>query len=199
MKEKTIGKDLFVLHCVEKNNLSWSKTASITTGGAKAFTEKYVGMVKLLKKILKAEDANSNVILFHCILHQESLCKAALDLRHVIDPIVSVVSKIRARALRHRQFKSLLEDLKAEYGDVIYHNSVRWLSLGKVIKRVWSLQNKILLLLDMKNISHDFVTKVKCEEWRYEMMFADDVFEKLNELNVALQGKGYWHMKCGIM
>ena len=99
--------------------------------------------------------------MFHCILHQESLCKAALDLRHVIDPIVSVVNTIRARALRHRQFKSLLEDLKAEYGDVIYHNSVRWLSLKKVIKRVWSLQDEIFLFLDMKNISHDFVTKVK--------------------------------------
>ena len=76
-------------------------------------------MVKLLKNKLKAEDANSDVMSFHYILHQQSVCKAALDLRHVIDPIVSVVNTIRARALRHRQFKSLLEDLKAEYGDVI--------------------------------------------------------------------------------
>ena len=47
-----------------------------------------MGMVKLLKKKLKAEDANSDINLFHCILHQESLCKVALDLRNVIDPIV---------------------------------------------------------------------------------------------------------------
>ena len=119
--------------------------------------------------------------------------KAALDLRHVIDPIVNEVNTIRARALRHQQ------DLKAEYGDVIYHSSVRWLSLGKVIKRVWSLQDEILLFLDMKNISHDFATKVKSEEWRYKI-FAADIFKKLNKLNVTLQGKGlYWHMKCGIM
>ena len=95
-----------------------------------------MGMVKVLKNKLKAEDANNYVMSFHCILHQESLCKAALDLRHIIDPIVSLVNTIRARALRHRQFQSLPEDLKAEYGDVIYQNSVRWLSLGKVIKRV---------------------------------------------------------------
>ena len=192
IKDTTTGKDLFehTVHCVEKNSLSWNKLASITTDGAKAFTGKNVGMVKLLKNKLKAEDANSDVMSFHCILHQENLCKAALDLRHVIDPVVSVVNTIRARALRHRQFKSLLEDLKAEYGDVIYHSSVRWLSLGKVIKRVWSLQDEILLFLDMKNISHDFVTKVKCQEWRYEMMFAADILEKLNELNVTLQGNG---------
>ena len=65
---------------------------------------------------------------------------------------------------------------------------MRWLSLGKVIKRVWSLQDEILLFLDMKNISFDFVTK--CEKWRYEMVFAADIFEKLNELNVTFQGKG---------
>ena len=108
----------------------------------------------------------------------------------MIDRIVCVENTIRARALRHRQFKSLLKDLKAEYGDVIYHNNVRWLSLGKVIKRVWSLQDDILLFLDMKNVSHNFVTKVKCEEWRYEMMFAADIFGKLNKLNVTLQGRG---------
>ena len=96
-------------------------------------------------------------------------------------------------------FKSLLEDLNAKYGDVIYHNNVRWLSLGKVIKRVWLLQDEILLFLDIKNISHDFVTKVKCEEWRYEMMFAADIFEKLNKFNVTLQGKGLLAHECGII
>ena len=149
-----------------------------------------MGMVKLLKDKLQAQDTDSDVLSFHCILHQESLCKAALDLKHVVEPVVSVVNTIRARALNHRQFKSLLEDMEAEYEDVIHHNSVRWLSLGKVIKRVWVLQNEILLFLDMKGISCDFVTKMGCEEWRYEMMFAADVFEKLNELNVTLQGKG---------
>ena len=134
---------------------------------------------------------------FHCILHQESLGKVALDLRHVINPFISVVNTIRAKALLHRQFKFFLEDLKVEYVGVIYHNSVRWLSLGEVIKRVWSLQDEILLFLDMKNISHNFVTKAKCEEWRYEMMFAADIFEKLNELNMT--ERGYWHMKCGII
>ena len=82
-------------------------------------------MVKLLKKKLKAEDANSDVKSVHCILHHESLCKAAQDLKHVIDPIASVVNTIRERAVRHRQFESLQEDLKAEHGDVIYHNIVR--------------------------------------------------------------------------
>ena len=59
-----------------------------------------------------------------------------------------------------------------------------------MIKKVWSLQDEILLFLDIKNRFHDFVTKVKCEEWRYKMIFAADIFQKLNELNGTLQGKG---------
>ena len=117
------------------------------------------------------------------------LCKASLDLKHVIDPIVSVVNTIKGHSAIDN-LKSLLEDVEAEFEDVIYHNNVRCLSLGKVIKRIWSLQNEILLFLKMKKISHHLVTEVKCEERRYELVFAADISEKLNELNVTLEGKG---------
>ena len=147
-------------------------------------------MIKLLQNKLKEDNPDSNVIALHCLLHQESLCKSALNLSHVIKPVVNVVNTIRARALNHRQFAALLEDVEAEFGDVIYHNSVRWLSLGKVLKRVWALREEILLFLDMKGIACEFADKMKCEEWKFEFMFSIDIFEKLNELNVSLQGKG---------
>lgn len=47
--------------------------------------------------------------------------------------------------------------METKYKDIIYHNNV---NLDKAIKRAWALQNEILLLLDMKEISHDFVTKI---------------------------------------
>ena len=31
---------------------------------------------------------------------------------------------------------------------------------------------------------------MECDEWKYELMFTADIFDKLNELNVTLQGKG---------
>ncbi|XP_047100828.1 general transcription factor II-I repeat domain-containing protein 2-like [Schistocerca piceifrons] len=142
------------------------------------------------KKQVTFKDTDSDILDFHCILHHESLCKTAPDLKHVVDPVVGVVNTIRARALHHRQFKSLLEDVGAEHEDVIYHNSVSWLSLGKVLNRVWALQDVIILFLDTKEISHDFVAKIGCEEWRYEMMFVADIFAQLYELIVTLQGKG---------
>lgn len=77
---------------------------------------------------------------FHWILHQESLYKAVLDLKHMVDPILSVVNTIRARALHHHQFKSFLRDMEAE------NDLPQW---GKVVqirqsdKESLALQNKI--------------------------------------------------------
>lgn len=119
---------------------------------------KNVGIFKLLENKLNAE----HILLFHGILHQENLCKAALDLKHVIDPVVSMVNTIRARVLNHRQFKSLFEDMDAVYRYVIYHNSVQWMSLCKVLKRIWELKNEILLFPGIKEISSNFVATMGC-------------------------------------
>ncbi|XP_025116165.1 general transcription factor II-I repeat domain-containing protein 2-like [Pomacea canaliculata] len=166
MKNTTTGQDLFecAVDCVEERGLSWDRMASITTHGAKSFTGKNIGMVKLSKDKLTTENPGSDILSFHCILHQESLCKSALDIKHVIEPVISVVNIIKLKALNHRQFKSLLEDMETEYEDVLYHNNVRWLSLGKVLKRVWALREEIFVFLDMKEISCEFKTKTVCEE-----------------------------------
>jgi len=71
---------------------------------------------------------------FHCILHQESLCKAALDVKHIIYPLVSVVNILRARALNHELFKPHLENTEAKYTDITYHNNIPWLSIGEVLQ-----------------------------------------------------------------
>ena len=93
---------------------------------------------------------------FHCILYQENLYKAALGLKHVINPVIHVVSQIKGRNLNHRQFKYMFEDMEAEHTDIIYHNNVQWLSLGKALQWIWELQDEILFFLDIKGISCDF-------------------------------------------
>ena len=150
---------------------------------------------------IKESHPDHSLLSFHCIIHQESLCKSTLQLKHVVDPVVHAVNMIRARGLSHRQFQALLEDVEAEHIDVLYHNKVRWLSIGKVLKRVWNLKSEILLFFDIKGVACDFVTKMESKEWKYDFMFAVDILEMLNELNVKLQGKGllahelYMHVK----
>ena len=81
-----------------------------------------------------------------------------------MDPVVSAVNLIRARGLNHRQFRNFLKDIEADFTDVLYHTNVRWLSMGKVIKRVWDLQAEILLFLELKDISCDFSKKMGSED-----------------------------------
>ena len=106
---------------------------------------------------------------------------------------------IRARGLNHRQFIGLLEDVNADYHDVLYHSNVRWLSLGKMLKQVWDLKDEIILFLDMKNKSVDFV-ELKKPGWLLDLAFAVDIIGHLNTLNISLHGKGvfayrlYWNV-----
>ena len=190
LKDTTTGQDLYqtVKSCVERKGLEWSRMASVTTDGAPALTGKNKGMVALLSNKVR-EECGQSLMSFHCIIHQESLCKAALQFKHIVDPVVSVVNIIRARGLNHRQFISLLEDMDAEHSDVLYHNNVRWLSVGNVLKRVWDLREEIVIFLEMKGIECDFRRKIQEKEWKFELMFAVDVLQTMNELNVKLQGK----------
>ena len=126
LKDTTTGQDLFESgeNCLEGSGLPLHNLASITTDGAPALTGKNVGLIKLLNDKVKHEHPLHSVISFHCIIHQESMCKSDLDLKLVIDPLVHVINFIRARGLNHRQFKFLIDDMESEYSDVLYHSKV---------------------------------------------------------------------------
>lgn len=57
------------------------------------------------------------------LIHQ-SLCGEALKMDHVVSIITLAVNLIRANGLNHRQFKSFLEKLSTEYGDLPCHRGV---------------------------------------------------------------------------
>ena len=44
-----------------------------------------------------------NLILSHCIIHQENLCAKRLRMNNVMSVAVNTVNFIRSRALNHRQ------------------------------------------------------------------------------------------------
>ncbi|XP_068234156.1 general transcription factor II-I repeat domain-containing protein 2-like [Palaemon carinicauda] len=79
--------------------------------------------------------------------------------------VVRAVNLIRARGLNHRQFRSFLEDIEADFTDVLYHTNIRWLSMGKVLKRMWDVKEEVVLFFNMKDISCDFSREMECDEW----------------------------------
>ena len=61
-------------------------------------------------------------------------------MRHAVDPVAKIANFIGARGLNHTQLTKLLEDCDSDHSSVSYHTVVRWLSVGKVLRRVWDLK-----------------------------------------------------------
>ena len=178
MESTTTGRDLlkYVVNAVEKSELPWSKLISVTTDGARSLLGKNLGMIRLLNEKYKREHPNHVLVSFHCILHQESLCKSALSFHQIVNSVVNVVNIIRSKALNHRQFRSLLNDLDSDYDDILYHKNVRWLSIGKVLDRFYYFREEIKAFLKMKDLNCEFLQNIDCDDWRLELMFAADFF-----------------------
>ena len=154
LRSTTTGRDIFLAleNCMKKHGLPWDKLVCLATDGAPAMCSSNVGVVGLVKKKLNNLEANEiNFISVHCILHQGALCSKSLQMKEVMDLVVKTVNFIRSHGLNHRQFKSFLVDMDSEYGELLYHTEVRWLSRGKILKRFFALRNEISLFMKMKN------------------------------------------------
>lgn len=115
------------------------------------------------------------------------LCKSVPKINHVIDVVTKIVNFIRAQALNHRQFVALLEEHETEHSDISYHIAVRWLSLGKVLKRVWDLKAEIREFCEKKGKD---IPQLSHKDWMADFAFAVEVTVLMNELNTKLQDKG---------
>ncbi|XP_076864060.1 general transcription factor II-I repeat domain-containing protein 2A [Brachyhypopomus gauderio] len=194
----TTGKDIFeaVSVAIENMSLPWDKLCGVTTDGAPAMTGERNGMASMVCR--KVREAGGEAVKLHCIIHQEALCARAAQLGNVMATVVKTINLIRSRALNHREFRTFLSDIDAEYGDVIYHTDVRWLSRSSVLQRFFSLRSEIDRFLKEKQLRLDEL----CEPmWLADLAFLVDLTGQLNTLNKSLQGKDalvsqmYAHMK----
>ncbi|XP_068213843.1 general transcription factor II-I repeat domain-containing protein 2-like [Palaemon carinicauda] len=192
LKDTVTGKDLYnsVINSLIRSRLSLDKLACITTDGAPSLIGKHCGLVTLMNDKIKEDFPSHSVLSFHCIIHQESLCRSSFKLKHVMDPVVRAVNLIRARGLNHRQFRSFLEDIESNFTDVLYHTNIRWLSMGKVLKRMWDVKEEVVLFFNMKDISCDFSREMECDEWQLkEQNFVHFPLLKTRTVTQALSDK----------
>ncbi|XP_075197600.1 general transcription factor II-I repeat domain-containing protein 2-like [Anomaloglossus baeobatrachus] len=188
MKGTTTGRDIFkeLEDCINTAGLPWDKLVSVVTDGAPAMCSENIGVVGLLKAKRNQISLSGPFSAIHCILHQEALCGKSVQLKEVMDFVVKTVNFIRARGLNHRQFTSFLSDMDTEYGDLLYHTEVRWLSRGRVLKRFFSLREEIALFMALKD---NDVFQLSDPAFLSDLAFLTDVTEHLNELNLKLQGQ----------
>jgi hypothetical protein len=61
-----------------------------------------------------------------------SICGNTLNFKHVSEVVVSAVNFSLSQELNHCQFQSSLLETIAEYGGILYHIEVWWLSCGNI-------------------------------------------------------------------
>lgn len=101
--------------------------------------------------------------------------------------ITRLVNLIYSRELRHRQCINFFQDIECEYWDTPYHNHIRWLSLGKVLRRIWGMRDDFVCFWKWKNV-YEFL-EFNNNEWILDFAFTLDLLRHLNTLKPILQGK----------
>jgi len=65
------------------------------------------------------------------------------SLKKVLDEAVQIVNFIKSRPLQSRIFKQLCEFMGGEYKALLLHTEIRWLSIGKVLARIFDLRKEL--------------------------------------------------------
>jgi len=185
VKERTRGEDIYnvLKEFIISENIPLKKLVSITTDGAPSM----VGYERGCLALFKRDNDFPDFLSYHCIIHQQSLCGKMLNLDDVMKTAIKIINSIRAKALQRRLFQSLLESVDAQYGDLLLHNAVRWLSKGAILERFRKLLPHIKDFVVERNDPYAELLQDKI--WLQKLAFLTDITSKLNELNLALQGK----------
>ena len=148
LPKTTTGQDINdalieVLKKHQKHLEPLDKISSITTDGAASMVGKNKGAIALLRKTNLLSDFKA----YHCLLHQQSVCAKHVAVEDVMSTVVKIINYIRAQPLHCREFRLLLDEYNNEYGDLLLHTEVRWLSRGYVLKRFSECLPQILTFL----------------------------------------------------
>nr|XP_024661558.1 general transcription factor II-I repeat domain-containing protein 2A-like [Maylandia zebra] len=191
LKTTTKGVDIYnaVKEFFAKKKVPLEKLVSVTTDGAPAMIGRHTGFIAHCK----GDTEFPNFMHYHCIIHQQALCAKVIGFEHVMTPVVKIINSIRSRAKQHRTFKVLLEELSAEYGDLLLHTEIQWLSRGRILLRFLSLLGEIQEFMQSKG---EDTSLLEDTEWTLDLAFLTDITGKLNHLNCELQGKDGAERQC---
>ena len=99
---------------------------------------------------------------------------------------MKVVNFIKGRDLNHRLFKEFCKEMDAKYTVLLYHTEVRWLSRGRVLKRVFELRKEVFSFLQDSNYPQ--FELFENEHFLLGLAYLSDIFTLINIVNLSLQG-----------
>ncbi|GFW69321.1 protein FAM200A [Trichonephila clavipes] len=109
------------------------------------------------------------------------------ELHNILQDAVSSINYIKCNSLNCRLFSILCNEMGSTYERLLLHTEVRWLSRGKILRRIFDLRNEVYMFLSEKK--HRLTSYYINEVWLGRLSYLVDIFEKLNDLNLSLQGE----------
>uniref|UniRef100_A0A8C1ZB64 Uncharacterized protein n=1 Tax=Cyprinus carpio TaxID=7962 RepID=A0A8C1ZB64_CYPCA len=113
-------------------------------------------------------------------------CKPIPTLIKVLNDAVKIINFIKSRPLNARLFKKLCNNVGTEHHQLLLHTDVRWLARGKTLQRLFELQDQVVDFLSEH--LHPLAALLKDYNWLAHLAYLADIFSRLNELNLELQG-----------
>ena len=170
--------------------LKWENCIGVCTDGAGAMMGKRAGFVAKVKELMPLWKA---LRFTHCLIHWEALAAKhrSVDLDTVLRDVVKIINYIKNNALNSRLFTNLCKEQDLTYTSLLMHAEIRWLSRGYSIQRLLQLKDELAMFLtEQKSAFSEFFLN---DAWVLKLCYLSDIFGKLNDLNISLQGK-----KCNI-
>ncbi|CAG5042058.1 unnamed protein product [Parnassius apollo] len=120
---------------------------------------------------------------------REALMRKSMPdvLLRVLQEIIKIVNYIKSRPLNSRIFNALCHEMGADHQSLLFHTQVRWLSRGKVLSRIYELENETEMFLQSQGSDYEHLFKK--EEWLAKLAYLTDIFAHLNELNRKMKGR----------
>ncbi|GFS99051.1 zinc finger MYM-type protein 6 [Trichonephila clavipes] len=167
---------------INEANIEWKNCVGICTDGARIMSGRFKSIQALVKQ------KTPLCIWTHCMIHREALASKEISpgLNIVLMTVVTVENYIKMRPLISRNFSGLCKDMGTVHSSLLFYCEARWLSRGKFLQRVYELRNEITIFLEEENLPE--AEKFRDGLFLMKLSYLVDIFEKLNILNLHLQG-----------
>lgn len=145
-------------------------------------TGKVSGAVARIKNV--AKNCNST----HCILHRFALVtkRISVTFKSVLDEAVKIINFIKSKPFKSRFFKAMCEDMGSLHTTLLL---LRKLDGYRVVKFLCEYLNYELLFAYFIGHKFELSDRLNNMTWLSTLAYLADIFGKLNELCLALQGK----------
>ena len=157
-----------------------SNVIACATDGAPAMIGRHRGFIQHMKT------ASPGILAIHCIIHRQHLVAKHLsaELHESLQVFIKAVNKIKTSS-NDCLFRKLCQEKDEEFQRLLLHTEVRWLSKGNCLRRLHDLFDTVVKFLQEvdANLSKELSNR------RVDLAYLSDIFDKLNELNLKLQGK----------